>query len=456
MRIVVIGGVAAGMSAASQAKRRAPGADVVAFERSSHVSYGACGIPYNIEDPKRRIEDLVVITPEQFRKERGIDVRVHHQALAVHPDRKIVVVRDLDRCRETEEPYDRLVLATGARPFRPPLAGIDLPGVFVLRELSDGAVLKRHVDETAPRAAVIIGGGYIGLEMADVLRKRGLAVTIVEQAPQLLAGWDPLVGQAAESELRRNDVQIRTDVRVESFEQAAAPGSVVVQTDQGPLAADLVLLAVGIRPNVELAAAAGVKLGGTGAIAVDAHMRTSVPGILAAGDCVEASHRIARRPVWVPLGTTANKQGKVAGANAVDADERFCGILGTAGFRLFDLELARTGLGAAEARSLGLDALASASRHRSRAHAFPGARMVQTILLVERPTGRLLGAQMVGGDAIAKRIDVFAAALQAGMTVADIEDLDLTYAPPFAPVYDPILIAADVARKDLAAKQAQK
>jgi NADPH-dependent 2,4-dienoyl-CoA reductase/sulfur reductase-like enzyme len=452
LRIVVVGGVAAGMSAASQAKRRMPDARVVALERGSHVSYGACGMPYNIADPARKIEDLVVITPEQFRKDRGIDVRLRHEVLAIHPERRVLDVRDVDLCRSYEEPYDKLVLATGAVPVRPPVPGIDLPGVFVLRDLSHGAVLKRHVDETGPREAVLIGGGYVGLEMAEVLRKRGLGVTVLEMAAQILPGYDSMIAQAAKSELERNEVHVETGIAVQSLEQSRSPGKLVVRTNRGALDADLVLAAVGIRPNVELARAAGVRLGASGAIAVDDGMRTNLPDVFAAGDCAEARHLVSGRPAWIPLGTTANKQGKVAGANAAGADERFGGIVGTAGFKLFEIEVARTGLGMADVRRLGIDALSSNSRHRSRGHAYPGGRTTDTVLIVERSSGRLLGAQMAGETA-AKRIDVLAAALQAKMTVADVEQLDLSYAPPFAPVYDPILVAASVARKDLAARK---
>ncbi|MBI5485816.1 MAG: FAD-dependent oxidoreductase [Deltaproteobacteria bacterium] len=453
MRIVVIGGVAAGMSAASQAKRRAPSADVVVFERGAWISYGSCGIPYNIMEPARTLDDLVVLQPDVARKERGIDVRVRHEVLAIRPERKVVEVRDLDQCAAREEPYDRLVVATGAVPVRPPLPGIDLPGVFVLRTLPDGAVLKRHVGETNPHEAVILGGGYIGMEMAEALRRRGLRVTILERAPQILPGHHDEIARTALEELKRNDVLVKTGVSVASVVQGATPGLLVVHTDQGAVATDLVLVAVGVRPDVTLAQAAGLKMGASGAVAVDDRQRTNVPHVFAAGDCAEATHRVSGLPVWVPLGTTANKQGKVAGANAAGADERFAGIVGSAAFKLFDLEVGRTGLGMREIRELGLDAVASVSRHRTRGHAYPGSRMIHTVLFVQRENRRLLGAQMAGGDAVAKRIDVFAAALQAGMTIDEVEQLDLTYAPPFAPVYDPILIAAGVAMKDLAGRR---
>jgi len=442
-RIVVIGGVAAGMSAASQAKRRRPDAEVIVLERGPDVSYGACGIPYNIEDPAREIDDLVVIAAERFRTERGIDLRTGHEAIGLDVAGRTVRVRE--RSGEYDLGYDRLVIATGAAAVRLPLPGADLPGVFVVRELRDGAAIKQHLAATRARRAVIIGAGYVGVEMAEALRGRGLEVTVLEKADQVVPGFEPAIAAIVQDELVRHGTRVETGVSVTAIEPGLA-----VQTDRGAVPADLVVVAVGIRPNVALARAAGIGLGDTGAIAVDDEQRTSAPDVFAAGDCAEARHLISGHLAWVPLGTTANKQGKIAGANAAGAAERFAGIVGTAGFKAFDLEVGRTGLGLAEARHLGFDAIASRSRHKSRGHSYPGGTDVTTVLVVERATGRLLGAQMIGEDA-GKRIDVLATALHAGMTVDDLEGLDLAYAPPLAPVYDPVLIAATVARKELAA-----
>jgi NADPH-dependent 2,4-dienoyl-CoA reductase/sulfur reductase-like enzyme len=446
MRIVVIGGVAAGMSAASQVKRRRPDAEVVVLEQGPDVSYGACGIPYNIEDPARRIEDLVVITAEQFRNERGIDVRTRQEALAIDLASKVVRVRSIETGQEYERPYDKLVIATGASAVRLPLPGLDLPGVFALRELSHGAAIKRWLAEREPRRAIIVGAGYIGMEMAEALRRRGLEVTVLEKLDQVVPGFEPAIAMAVKEELVRHGVRVETGIGVQAIERAE---DLRVRTDRGAFAADLVLVSVGVRPNVALARAAGVRLGETGAIAVDDRMATSAPDVFAAGDCAEARHLVAGRPAYVPLGTTANKQGKVAGANAAGGDERFGGIVGTAAFKVFDIEVGRTGLGAQEIARLGLDAVAAVSTHRSRGHAFPDAKTITTVLFAERRTGRLLGAQMAGGDAVAKRIDVLATALHARMTVGEVESLDLSYAPPFAPVWDPVLVAATVARKEL-------
>ena len=438
MRILVIGGVAAGMSAASQARRRRPDAEIVVLEKGAHVSYGACGMPYNLADPARRMDDLVVISAEKFREERRIDVRTGVEALGIDTLARVV------RTRGGDLAYDALVIATGALAVRPRVPGVDLPGVFTLRDLADGESIKRFVAEARPKRAVIVGAGYIGLEMAEALRALGLEVSLLEREPQVLPGYEPAIVEAAAAALRRAGVQVETGAAVEAIE----PG-LSVRTARGARPADLVLLAIGVRPNVALAKEAGIALGESGAIAVDDGQRTSAPGVFAAGDCAEARHVVAGRPAWVPLGTTANKQGKVAGANAAGADERFGGIAGTAGFKLFDVEVGRTGLGLAEAKRLGFDAVAAVSRHRSRGHAYPGSKEIATVVIADRATRRLLGAQMAGGDVVAKRIDTFATALHAGFTVDQVEQLDLAYAPPFAPVYDPVLIAASVAVKAL-------
>jgi NADPH-dependent 2,4-dienoyl-CoA reductase/sulfur reductase-like enzyme len=448
-RIVVIGGVAAGMSAASQAKRRSPEAEVIVLERGPYVSYGACGMPYNLGDPSRRIEDLVVLTPERARAERGIDVRTRHEVERVFTEARRVIVRDLAAETTYTLSYDSLVIATGASATRPPLEGLDLPGVFFLRELTDGSALKQHLAEIPAGRAVIVGAGYIGMEMAEVLRGRGFDVTVLEKLQQVVPGFEPAMAKAVHARLEGHGVRVETAIAVAAIERTHEAPALRVRTDRGDFAADVVLVSVGVRPNVGLARAASIPLGATGAIAVDAEMRTGAAGVFAAGDCAEAYHLVLGRPAYIPLGTTANKQGKVAGANAAGADERFGGIVGTAAFKVFEVEVARTGLGLAEARHAGLDAAAVASQHQSRGHAYLGGGKIVTVLVVERGTGRLLGAQMVG-EAVAKRIDVFAAALHSRLTVEEIEALDLSYAPPFAPVYDPILIAAGVARKEIA------
>ena len=444
--IVVIGGVAAGTSAASQAKRRQPDAEVILLERGPNVSYGACGMPYNLQEPRRPIEDLIALSAERFRSERRIDVRLRHEVTAIDPAQKRLRVRDRAQQRDYEQPFDRLVVCTGARATRLDLPGSDLPGVFHLRELTDGAALKRRLAEHRPKSAIVIGGGYIGLEMVETFRARGLAVRLIEKGPDVAPGFDPRITELVREELVRHEVDVDLGCELEAIERAG--DSLRVRTDRGAFEGDLVLVAVGIQPNVELAKAAGIALGKSGAIAVDAEQRTNLDGVWAAGDCAEARHRVTGEPTWIPLGPTANKQGKIAGANAAGAHDRFEGIVGSAVFKVFDLQVARTGLGPRELEKAEIDALSSVSTQPSRAGSVAGAEPIRTLLIAAPDSGRLLGVQMAGRDGVGQRIDVFATALHANMTIDQLEDLDLAYAPPFAPVYDPILIAATVAKKD--------
>jgi len=446
-RIVVLGAVAAGTSAASQAKRRDPQSEVILLERGADISYGACGLPYNIEDAQRAIDDVVVVSADTFRRERHIDVRTRHEALSIDTAQRVVRVRDLNESSEYELVYDKLIIATGASAVRLPLPGIELAGVFSLRTLRDGAAIKEALARTSTKRAVIVGAGYIGMEMAEALRARGLEVTVLEKVDQVVPGLEPSLAKLVREELDRQGVRIETGVGLRGITRSE--NGLVVDTDRGPFPADIVLISVGVRPNVGVAKEAGIRIGATGAIAVDEEQRTSVPDVYAAGDCAEARQLVTGESTWVPLGTTANKQGKIAGANATGAHERFAGIVGTAAFKVFDLEVGRTGLARADLARRGTDFVASTSEHATRGHHYPGVRRVTTVLFVERGTGKLLGAQMVGGEGVAGRIDVLATALHANMTIEDLSALDLAYAPPLAPVWDPLLIAASSAQKDL-------
>ena len=441
-RTIVVGGVAAGMSAASQIRRRRPETKVTVFERGNYISYGACGMPYNIEDPDRSIEDLVVLSAEEARSQRGIDLRLRHDVTGIDLDRGAVTVKDLENDRELDEPFDALVLATGGRAVRLPLPGFDLPGVEVLRELGDGAAIKKILEDK-PRKAVIVGAGYIGMEMAHVLTVRGLEVTVLEKLPQLLPGWHEETVAMVEETLSGHGVDFHTGVTVEGAEAGPAGRVAAVSTDGGRYDADLVLVAAGVRPNVELASSSGLRIGDTGAIWVNQHQQTSHDQVWSAGDCAEAYHRILRRNVWIPLGTTANKQGRIAGANVLGVGQRFRGIVGTAGFVVFDLEVARSGIGEEEAAAEGFDPVAVSIRQSSRAHGYPGGVPIQVHLVADRETGLLLGGELVGREGAALRVDILAAALAGHMTVADLQNFDLVYAPPFAPVWDPLLVAAN-------------
>ena len=439
-RVLVVGGVAAGMSAASQIRRRHPKTRVTVFERGDFISYGACGMPYNIEDPERDIEDLVVLTAEHARKKRGIDLKLRHDATDLDLESRTLTVVDLDKGKESQEAFDALVIATGARAVRLPLDGFDLPGVHVLRDLGDGRAIKDALEER-PKTAVIVGAGYIGMEMAHVLTERGLSVTVLEKLPQLLPEWNGDTVTVVAETLKERGVEFHTGVTVTGAEAGTDGRVSAVLTDHDRFNADLVLVAAGVRPNIELASAGGLRIGDSGAIWVNQQQQTSHEVVWAAGDCAEAYHRVLRRNAWIPLGTTANKQGRIAGANVVGADQRFSGIVGTCGFMVFDLEVAKSGLGEEEARTEGFDPVTVTIRQRSRAHGYPDGVPIQILLIADRETGLLLGGEIVGTEGAALRINTLATALAGHMTVADLQSLDLVYAPPFASVWDPVLVA---------------
>jgi NADPH-dependent 2,4-dienoyl-CoA reductase/sulfur reductase-like enzyme len=439
-RLVVVGGDAAGMSAASQA-RRGRGAEeleIVAFERGGHTSYSACGLPYHAGDVVKDWRDLVVRTPAQF-AERDIDARTGHLVEAIDLEARRVRVRELASGRTRDEPWDALVVATGSEPLRPPIPGIRLPGVHGLSILQDGIDLRRAVD-AGPASAVVVGGGYIGLEAAEALVNRGVPTAMVEAGPQVMGRIDPDMGELVSQAVRDVGVELHTQEPVEAIE---GDGRVqAVRTSARTLPADLVVLGLGTRPAVGLAVAAGIGLGPSGAIAVNPRMRTPHDGVWAAGDCAEARHLVSGLPVNYHLGTIANKQGRVCGINLGGGYATFPGVLGTAVTRICDVEVARTGLSAAEIGPLGLEWDSVTVDSTTRAGYFPGGAPIRIKVLAERRSGRLLGAQLVGREGAAKRIDTFATAIWNGMTVDGMVNLDLSYAPPFGPVWDPLLVAA--------------
>jgi NADPH-dependent 2,4-dienoyl-CoA reductase/sulfur reductase-like enzyme len=411
-RLVVIGGDAAGMSAASQARKRrdADDLEIVAFERGRATSYSACGIPYWIGGAVEQEADLVSRTAEEHRA-NGIDLRMRTEVVAIDLERRRVTARDLDSGRESEEPWDSLVYATGSVPMRPRAEGFDAPGVHGVQTLDDGRALIAALDGGGVERVVVVGGGYIGLEIAEACQVRGLDVTVVDRSATPVGTFDPDIGAVDTASGRR-------------------------------LPADLVVLGLGVRPNVALAEAAGIPLGASGGIAVDARMRTGVPGVWAAGDCVESVHRLSGQRVVVALGTHANKQGRVVGINLGGGYATFPGVIGTAVTKVCDLEVARTGLSEAEAKAAGYCFVTASVDSTTRAGYFPGAAAIRVKLTAEKRSGRLLGAQIAGREGAAKRIDVLATALWNEMSVDEVLGLDLSYAPPFAPVWDPVLIAA--------------
>lgn len=442
-RLVVIGGDAAGMSAASQARRRrgADELDIVAFERGRATSYSACGIPYWISGAVEREEQLVARSAEQHRRNH-IDVRIRTEVVGIDLTARRVRARDLDAGHEYDEPFDDLVYAAGSVPARPPVPGIDAPGVYGVQTLDDGAALRAALAEHV-RRVVIVGGGYIGLEVAEACRVRGLEVTVVDRSATPVSMFDPDIGEFIADAVRGLGIKLVLSDAVAEIETGPEGRATAVRTESGRrLPADLVVLGLGVRPNIALARESGIPLGPSGGIAVDHRMRTQVAGVWAAGDCVESVHRLSGQRVVVALGTHANKQGRVAGINLGGGYATFPGVIGTAVTKVCDLEVSRTGLSEAEAEAAGYCFVSAAVDSTTKAAYFPGTAPIRLKLVAEKRTGRLLGAQIVGREDAAKRIDVLATAIWNEMNVNDILSLDLSYAPPFSPVWDPVLIAA--------------
>lgn len=440
MRVVIVGGDAAGMSAATRIRAGRPDAEVVVLEMGRFTSYSACGIPYLVGGQvPRGVEALVARSPEAHRR-AGIDVRLHHEATAIDTAAGVVEVLDQHAGRTVRLEYDDLLVATGGRPIRPDLPGIDLPFIRGVQTLEDGATLMSRVEESC-HDVVVVGGGYIGLEIAEAMIERGCTATVVERGTHLLGLLDRDLGDSVAEAMRSHHVDVRTEVEVTGFE----PGRVL--TSAGAIHADLVVLGIGVAPRSELAGAAGIDLGPSGAITVDDRQATATAGVWAAGDCCASVHRVTGQQVHIPLGTVANKQGRVAGINIAGGDARTPPVLGTAITKLCALEVGITGVTVDAARDAGFDAVAATIAATTRSGYLPDAPPITVRLAVERGTGRLLGAQIVGGQGAAKRIDTVATAITAGMTVADVVDLDLAYAPPFSSVWDPVAVAAREALK---------
>jgi NADPH-dependent 2,4-dienoyl-CoA reductase/sulfur reductase-like enzyme len=445
-RLVVVGGDAAGMTAASQARRRRPASEleIVVFERGSDTSYSACGIPYWIGEVVDERSQLVVRTPEEFREKADIDARIHHEVVRIDTDARTVRVTDLTTGAETDEPYDQLMLATGATPIRPDLPGADGPGVFGVQTLDDGQAVIDHLagltGET-PRA-VVVGAGYIGLEMAEALVTRGMEVHLVERSERPMSTIDPDMGVRIADAMEGMGITLHLETGVEAITHDDDGALRAVVTSAGELPADVVVLGTGARPNVALAEAAGIPIGRSGGIAVDVRQRTRTPDVWAAGDCAEVHHRVSRQPAAIALGTIANKTGRVAGINLGGGYATFPGVLGTAITKVCGVEISRTGLGEAEARGSGYVPVTVVVESTTTAGYWPEAQPIAVKVVAERHTGRLLGAQIVGDAGSAKRIDTFAAALWNEMSVSELQHVDLSYAPPFAPTWDPVLIAA--------------
>lgn len=440
-RLVVVGGGAAGMSAASAARRIDPAVEIVVLEAGGYAAYGLCGLPYYLAGLVDSADDLLAYPPSFFRDQRRIDLRLNARVTQLDPQlRTIEYVQD---GRERRLGYRRVIITAGGVPVLPPIPGLDDERVFTVRSLEDAVSLRSLLDAGRIGRVLIVGAGYIGLEMAEALAGRGSAVTIVEALAQVMANLDPPIAALVEEEVRCRGVDLRLGVRLEELRRDG--DRLVARIGGKHLAVDAVVLATGVRAASSVAAGAGAATDATGALLVDECMRTSLPEVYAAGDCIVSHHLVLGRPAFVPLGPSANKTGRVAGTAAAGGAASFRGMVGTAVVKVFDLAVARTGLTLTEALDEGLPAVATDAVGKTRAKYYPGSSPVH-IRLVHTLDGRLLGAQLVGvGEGVAKRIDPIAVALQAGFGVDDLMAADLSYAPPYAPVYEPVLLAAAAA-----------
>ncbi len=441
MKFVIIGGDAAGMSAASRAKRNQPEFEVTVLEQTRDVSYSACGMPYNIADAGRSMEDLVVRQAEVFIEKNKINLLTGHRVTGIDPGTRKVMGVTLENKSFTMK-YDALLIATGAGPRVSNVPGMDLPGVMPLKSLEHGKKIKAFIDEQNVKKAVIIGMGYIGLEMCEALCVRGITVEMVKPGPTFLPWMTPELSREVEACVTANGVHLSCGHAITAITPHGG-GGLTVMTDKRNFVADLVISASGVTPCSELAVAAGLEIGISGAVAVDDMMRTSDDRIYAAGDCADAIHVVTGKKCWIPLALRANRAGWAVADNVCGKETRLQGVAGTAVFKVFDMQVARTGLSLKEAVNEGFDPAEVVIQSRSKAHSHPGSGIIHVSMVGDKKTGRLLGTQMVGTDGVAHRINAPAVALHAGMTVADLIQCDLAYAPPFGPVWDPVLTAAN-------------
>ncbi len=453
MKVVIIGGVAAGPKTGAKISRLAPDAQVTLVEKGEFLSYAGCGLPYYVAGEVKEQKELmctpvgVVRDPVFFQNVKNMRVLNRTEALGIDRQQKTIRIRDLKSGQEQLLAYDKLVLATGAYPVRPPIPGMDFSNVFSVQKIEDAEAIREAVAQNKARDVVIVGGGLIGIEMTEALARHGARITVVERLPAILPMMDPELVAHVIRHLESKGVKVRCSTAVQSFEGSGS--AQIVKTDQGDIPCDMVIVAVGVRPNVFLAKDAGLEIGKTGGIKVSAHMQTSDPDIYAAGDCVQAVELVSGEPCYVPLGSTANKQGRVAAVNVCGGDDVFPGVLGTAVIKVFDYTVARTGLSEEQARKAGFEVVTALSSAPDKAHYYPAAKTIMLKVIADRKSRRLLGLQVVGPGEGDKRVDVAATAITARMTVDDVAHLDLAYAPPYSPAMDNIITACDIVRNKI-------
>ena len=440
MKVVIIGGVAGGATAAARIRRLDEQAEIIVFERSGYISYANCGLPYFIGDVITDPDDLTLQTPESFWKRFRISMKVHHEVNAIHPERKTVSVHNLKTGEVFQEPYDKLLLSPGAKPTKPKLPGMGIGKLFTLRTVEDTFRIKEYIDKNHPKSVVLAGGGFIGLELAENLRELGMDVTIVQRPKQLMNPFDGDMAAFIHNEVRKAGIHLSLGQTVEGFQERNG-GVDVLLRDSAPLHADMVILAIGVTPESKLAKDADLTLGIKGSILVNDRMETSVPDIFAVGDAVQVKHSVTGEDALISLAGPANKQGRIAADNICGGDSRYPGSQGSSIIKVFNLTAAVTGINETNARKAGLDVESVVLSPMSHAGYYPGGKVMTMKVVFEKDTYRLLGAQIVGFDGVDKRIDVLATAIHTGMKATELKELDLAYAPPYSSAKDPVNMA---------------
>ena len=440
MKVVIIGGVAGGATAAARIRRLDENAQIIVFERSGYISYANCGLPYYIGGVIQDKNDLTLQTPESFWRRFRVDMRVKYEVIAIRPEKKTVQVRNLNTGDVFEENYDKLIISTGAKPTQPRLPGVGLDKLFTLRTVEDTFNIKEYIDKNHPKSVVLAGGGFIGLELAENLRELGMDVTIVQRPKQLMNPFDADMAAFIHGEMRKHGVKLALGHTVEGFEEKAG-GVDVLLKDEQPLHADMVVLAIGVTPDSALAKEAGVELGIKGSIVVNDRMETSEKDIYAVGDAVQVKHYVTGEDALISLAGPANKQGRIAADNVCGGDSRYLGSQGSSVIKVFDMTAATTGINETNAKKAGLDVEKVILSPMSHAGYYPGGKVMTMKVVFEKESYRLLGAQIVGYEGVDKRIDVLATAIHAGMKATQLKDLDLAYAPPYSSAKDPVNMA---------------
>ena len=440
MRVLIVGGVAGGATAAARIRRLDENAEITVFERSGYISYANCGLPYYIGDVITDPEELTLQTPESFFSRFRINMKVHHEVTKIHPDQKTISVKNLETGEEFEESYDKLILSPGAKPTQPRIPGVGMEKVFTLHTVEDTFRIKEYISKHQPKSAVLAGGGFIGLELAENLKKLGMDVTIVQRPKQLMNPFDADMASFIHSEIRKHGVKLALGHTVEGFEEKDG-GVDILLKDEMPLHADMVVLAIGVTPDTYLAKEAGLKLGIKGSIVVNDRMETSIPDIYAAGDAVQVKQYVTGQDALISLAGPANKQGRIIADNICGGDSRYTGSQGSSVIKVFDMTAATTGINETNARKAGLDVDTVILSPMSHAGYYPGGKVMTMKVVFEKETYHLLGAQIVGYEGVDKRIDVLAAAIHGKMKATELKDLDLAYAPPYSSAKDPVNMA---------------